>query len=203
MIKIFGSHKSSARRCFWCLEEAELKYEAVSVDMREREHKSPEYLKINPNGKVPALVDGDVRLFESMAINFYIGDAYKQSLIGSTSRERAPIRQWSFWSLAELQPPLIEAFIQLVFVPEDKRDMDKVSKALEKAKVHLATLNSHLESTSYLVSNRFTLADLNTASVVEINQNINNDLGEFPHVEKWLKAVQERPAYQRLLAMDE
>ena len=202
MVKIYGSHLSSGRRCFWCLEEAGVKYEKVSIDMRKNEHKSPEFLKINPNGKVPALVDGELVLWESMAINFYIGDAYKQDLIGQTSRERAPVRQWSLWALADLQPLLIAAFIQLKFVPEERRDMKLVEKSIEKTVPLLQALDNAFTKNDYLVGNRFTLADLNVASVVEVNQAIDRDLSEFPKVERWLATVQERPAYLRLQAMD-
>jgi glutathione S-transferase len=201
MLEIYGSPKSSARRCYWCLEEAGVKYRAHAVDFRAKEHKSPQYLKMNPNGKVPTLVDGDLVLWESMAINFYIGDAYKQDLIGHTTRERAPIRQWSFWAISELQPALIEAFIELEFVPVEKRDADKITKALEKTRPRLELLESIFENTNYLVANRFTLADLNVASVVEINQHINNDLSGFSRLSRWLATVQERPAYQRLKSL--
>ena len=72
MISIYGSPRSSAGRCVWAAEEAGVAYEVKAVDMRNQEHKSAEFLKLNPNGKVPAMKDGDISLFESMAINFYI-----------------------------------------------------------------------------------------------------------------------------------
>lgn len=202
MIKIYGSHQSSSRRCYWCLEEAGVKYEAVPVNFREKEHKSEAFLKVNPNGKVPALTDGDLVVWESMGINFYIGDAYKQDLIGHTTKERAPIRQWSFWALSELQPPLVDALIQLKFVPEDKRDQARIDSAIEKTKPLLKTLEEALSKASYLVSNRFTLADLNVASVVEINKMIDNDISEYPSVMSWLETCHSRPAYKKLIEMD-
>lgn len=202
MIEIYGSAKTSARRCYWCLEEVGVKYKPVPVDLRAKEHKSEKYLKLNPNGKVPTLVDGDLVLWESMAINFYLCDAYKQDLIGHTTKERAPIRQWSFWAMSELQPSLIAALIELKFKPEAQRDLAKVDAAKEKTKPLLKILDEALKGKGYLVARRFTLADLNAASVVEINQMIENDIGDFSNVTKWLSTLQERPAYQRLKAMD-
>jgi glutathione S-transferase len=166
--------------------------------MKNREHKGPEYLSLNPNGKVPTLVDGNLTLFESMAINFYLGDHYKQDLIGPTVQERAPIRQWSFWAITEVQPSILDIFIQRFFVPEDKRDQQKIEKGLESANAKLKILEKFLEGKNYLVANRFTLADLNTASVIEILQTLNFDFTPYPNVSKWLETLQERPAYKKL-----
>jgi glutathione S-transferase len=132
MITLYGSPKSSAGRCYWTLEEAGVPYTLKEVDMKNKEHKSPEFLKINPMGKVPAMVDGDVTLFESMAINFYIADTYKKELLGSTPGERGLAHQWSFWATSELQGPIIDIFIQKVFVPEDKRDHTIIENSLNK-----------------------------------------------------------------------
>ena len=81
MITLYGSARSSAGRCLWCLEETGVAYENKNVDMRTKEHQSEAFLKINPNGKVPAMVDGETKLFESMAINFYLADKYKPELL--------------------------------------------------------------------------------------------------------------------------
>ena len=89
MIMLYGSVRSSAARCYWCLEEIGVAYKGVPVDMKANEHKSENFLKINPNGKVPALVDDQIQLFESMAINFYLAEKYKPSLLGSSIAEKA------------------------------------------------------------------------------------------------------------------
>jgi glutathione S-transferase len=111
MITLYGSPRSSAGRCVWALEEAGVPYTLKEVDMRNKEHKSPEFLKINPMGKVPAMVDGDITLFESMAINYYIADNYKKELLGTNALEKGLAMQWSFWATSELQTPIIECFI--------------------------------------------------------------------------------------------
>ena len=66
---------SSSGRCFWCLEEVQADYEAKAINFKDKEHKSEAFLKINPNGKVPALTDGDFSIWESTAINYYLADA--------------------------------------------------------------------------------------------------------------------------------
>lgn len=197
MIEIYGSPRTSAGRCFWCLEEVEAKYENKSIDMRAGEHKGEDYLKINPNGKVPALTDGEFKIWESMAINSYLAEAYKPELLGTNPQEKGLVQQWTTWSIAELQPPLIDVFIQLVFVPEDKRDLKLIEKSKGKLPNLLSILNSSLEGKKYLVAERFSLADLNTASVVSICEHLEIDLSEYKNIQSWRGALSDRPAFQR------
>lgn len=201
MITLYGLPKTSAGRCIWALEEVGTPYTLKEVDLRNKEHKSPEFLKINPNGKVPAMVDGDVTLFESMAINFYLADTYKKELLGSSPLEKGQVYQWSFWSVAELQDPIIQVFIQKVFVPADKRDHNVIEENEKKLPALLSVLNSSLAGKKFLTGNSFTLADLNTASVVSICNAIGEDLSSYPNIKTWLSAISDRPAFQKYMAL--
>ncbi|MBA2405201.1 MAG: glutathione S-transferase family protein [Bdellovibrionales bacterium] len=197
MITLYGSPRSSAGRCIWALEEAGVAYTSKEVDMKNKEHKSPDFLKINPMGKVPAMVDGDVTLFESMAINYYIAETYKKELLGTSALEKGLSMQWSFWATTELQPPIIEVFIQKVFVPEDKRDHNIIEKNLNKIPELLTVLNNSLAEKKFLAGNQFTIGDINTASVVSICSMLGIDLGAYPNIKSWLGAIGERPAFQK------
>ncbi|WP_299182608.1 glutathione S-transferase family protein [uncultured Neptuniibacter sp.] len=201
MLTIYGSPQSSAGRCFWCLEEAGVEYTAQSIDFRAGEHKAPDFLKVNPNGKVPALVDGDFTIWESLAINNYIAEAYKPELLGNTVQERGLVSQWSIWSVADLQAPLIQAFIQLVFVPEPKRDASIIESSFEKLPPLLSTLESSLADKTYLVTERFTLADLNVSFVVAICDAVRYDLSEYPNINAWRERIGEREETQRYQAL--
>ena len=201
MITIYGSPQSSAGRCFWCLEEAGVEYTAKSIDFRKGEHKSAEFMKVNPNGKVPALTDGDFTIWESLAINNYIAEAYKPELLGSTVQERALVSQWSIWSVADLQAPMIQAFIQLVFVPEEKRNQRIIDSAFEKLPTLLSTLENSLADRNFLVADRFTLADLNAAFVVSICDEIKFDLADFSNINQWRSRIDEREETQRYKAV--
>lgn len=198
MIKIYGSARSSAGRCYLLMEELGLTYEVVPLDMMEkREHKSPEYLRLNPNGKVPCLVDGDFVLWESLAINFYLAEKHRPSLLGESLSERALVRQWSVWGLAELQPPMVELIIQLMFTPEARRDAQMIARAREKIPPMLAILDRALEGKSYLVGDTFTLADLNVASMVNITNSIQMPIDDFRNVTGWMERLNARPAFKR------
>ena len=201
MITLYGSPRSSAGRCLWALEEVGATYTLKDIDMKNKEHKAPEFLAINPNGKVPAMTDGDVTLFESMAINFYLAEAYKKELLGTTAQERGLVHQWSFWASSELQGPIIEVFIQKVFMPADKRDQKVIDDNMEKTKGLLSVLNNSLQGKKYLAGNQFTLADLNTASVASICMAIGEDLKTFPNILSWLGAMSDRPAFQKYQAL--
>jgi glutathione S-transferase len=201
MITIYGSAKSSAGRCYWCLEEVGVPYKAQSVNFKEKEHKSDAYLKLNPNGKVPCMQDGDLVLWESMAINLYLCEKYKPSLLGSSVEAKAQVYQWSIWAIAELQPPLIEAFIQLVFVPEAQRNLEIVEKAKAKLPNLLTILENKLAASKYLTGTEFTLADLNVASVVQITSAIGFELDKYSNIQSWRSVISERAAFQNYLKL--
>jgi glutathione S-transferase len=197
MITLYGSPRSSAGRCIWTLEEAGIPYTLKDVDMKNKEHKSEAYLKINPMGKVPAMTDGNVTLFESMAINYYIAEKYKKELLGTNELEKGLSMQWSFWSTSELQPPIIEIFIQKVFMPDDKRDQSIIEDNLKKIPSLLTVLNKSLKEKKYLSGSHFTIGDINTASVVSICSMIGIDFTDYPNVKNWLHSMNERPAFQK------
>ena len=203
MIKIYGSPKSSSGRCFWTLEEVGQSYEAKPINFKEKEHKSEDYLKINPNGKVPALEDGDYTIWESMAINMYLAEAYKPELMGKNLKERGRVYQWSIWAITDLQTPLIDIFIQLVFVPEQRRSMEIIDKAQAKLPALLSIIDEALESSKYLAGDEFTLADLNTASTVMICEAIKYDLSEYKKLMTWKSSISERAAFQKYMQLCE
>lgn len=197
MITLYGSARSSAGRCLWALEEIGVPYENKQIDMRNKEHKSESFLKINPNGKIPAMVDGNTTLFESMAINFYLADKYKPELLGKNAEERALAAQWSFWASSELQSPVIEVFIQKVFMPEDKRDQAVIDNNLAKLPGLFTILDNSLKEKTYLNGNDFSIADINTMSVVSIAPHLGIDLSAYKDIDLWMKAISDRPAFQR------
>ncbi|WP_347357412.1 glutathione S-transferase family protein [Bdellovibrio sp.] len=201
MIKIYGSPLSSAGRCYWMMEELGLSYEQVPLNMREQQHKSEDFLKINPNGKIPAIIDGEYVLWESMAITNYLAKKHNSPLAPQNLDEEGHILQWSFWALVDLQKPAIDWLIQELFVPAEHKN----PKVIEDAKKHLPrylnTLESGLNSKNYLVGDRFTVADLNVASVVGILHALQYDLSIYPNISKWSKTCHSRPASLKVQAM--
>ncbi|MCM2280994.1 MAG: glutathione S-transferase family protein [Bdellovibrionaceae bacterium] len=201
MIRLYGSPRSSAGRCYLVLEELGLPYEVMSLDMMgKREHKSEAYLKLNPNGKVPCLSDGDFVIWESMAITWYLADKYRPALLGATPEMRGLVQQWSYWAITELQPPMVDMLIQLFFTPEDKRDHGAIAKAKDRVPPRLAILDNALRGNSYLVGETLTVADLNVASVVNIAGGLGLTLDGLPHLTAWFEKIKARPSFQVFIA---
>ena len=198
MIKIYGHPRTSAGRCYLMLEEVGQPYEAVPIDMfKAREHKAPAYLKLNPNGKVPSLVDGDVVLWESIAINHYLAERYKPELLGTSPAERALIAQWNLWAMLELQPPLIDVLIETFMKTPEQRDQAIIDRGLEAIPPLLLILDGALADRPYLLGDKVSLADLNVLTVYSITTTIKLPTTRFTNCERWFKSLLERPAVKR------
>lgn len=197
-IKIYGHPHSSAGRTYWTLEEVNQPYERVPLSMKDGEHRSEEFLKINPNGKVPALIDGDYTIWDSSAIDHYLAKKYKPELLGETPEEEGQVMQWCFWSLTEVQPPLIAAFIQKVFVPEERRKQDLIEESIEKSKKYLKILDDSLKGREYLATDKFTLADISAGSVINILSALEFPLSPYPEINRWMINLSKREAFKRV-----
>lgn len=194
MIKIYGSNQSSAARVYWMCKEANIPYEYVSVDFAAAQHKSPDFLKLNPNGKIPAVVDGDYVIWESSAINVYLASKYAPAMLGETPEEMGHIAQWSFWNHTELYSTISPLITQKWRgTPDD----DSTAKAKTDYPMRLAILNEALEGKDYLVANRFTVVDINLASNISVLPWIEISLENYPNIQRWMTSLEARPGYQQ------
>ena len=194
-IKIYGPVASRAARALWIAHELGIPFEHVPMEMKEL--KQPDYLKINPNGKVPALVDGDFKLFESMAINLYLAKRFnKDGLWPDSPEDQARCYQWSFWGMTEVEKPLLTVLIDMYMTAPDKRKPEAVAEALKTLPKPFAVLDAALEKQDYLLGSSFTVADLNLASICSWSKPIKFDFGPFPSAGAWLDRCLARPAYK-------
>jgi glutathione S-transferase len=179
MLKLYGGAFSRASIVKWYLEELEVPYEFVLLDMQAGEHRSPEYLKINPFGKVPAIVDGDFQLWESGAILLYLNDKYGKTSV--TPEERGILSQWVLFANATLGPG--------VFVEANReREMPRL----------LTPLNEIFQHQPYLLGNEFSVADVAVGSMLAyIPTMLKLDLSAYPAVVNYIKQITERPAFQK------
>src|SRR5688572_32633966 len=114
--------------------------------MEMKDLKSADYLEINPNGKVPTLVDGDFKLFESMAINLYLAARFnKDGFLPGSLEDQALCHQWSFWGMTEVEKPLLTVLIDMFMTAPDKRKPDTVADTLKALHKQLGVLNAALE----------------------------------------------------------
>jgi len=195
MIKLYGIPRSRAARAIWMLEELQVPYELVPVSFI-GDCRKPEYLKINPNGHIPALQDGDLTLFESLAINLYLARKYDKGLWPKTVEGEAKAYQWSIWAMTELEEPLLAVLLNRVFLPEDQRDAAKAADGAERFKTPLAVLEGQLAG-DWLAGKDFSVADLNVASVIGWASLGGVELS--PKVQAWLGRCTARPGYGRFV----
>ena len=195
--KLYGIPGSRALRSIWAIEEVGIDYELVPTNFM-GDSKKPEYLAINPNGRIPALVDGDVTLFESMAINLYLAKTYGGDLYPSGPADEARAWQWSVWGLTEIEPHLMAILLNRMMLPEDQRDPAKVDQAEESLKRPLGVLEAHLADREHLLGGAFSIADLNVASVLAMSAMVGFDgISEHPKASAWLSAATGRPSFAR------
>ena len=200
MIKIYGSKRSSAFRCVWLAEELGLEYEIVEVDFQKGEHKSPEYLKLNPNEKVPTMTDGDFVLWESLAICYYLMEKKQtQEFVGTTPEEHGIVNQWCLWSLMHLYSNAFAPLTMQKFRKTPDNDNTKLSKEVELPR-YLGVLENRLEGREYVALDHFSLADIVVMSVAQSATFIELDMTSYPNIGAWMKRTSERLAYKKIMS---
>ena len=200
MITLYGVPRSRTMRPLWMLEELGVPYENKKVTFL-GESRSPEFLRLNPNGHIPVLRDGDLVIWESMAINLYLARKYGKGLWPRTVEDEGRAFQWSVWAMTELEEPLLTALLHRGFLPEDQRDPKKADDAAERFKTPLGVLNGALAGKQYLLGDAFTVADLNVAAVLCWAFLAGLDLGKAPQAQAWLGRCTGRPAFERVQRM--
>jgi glutathione S-transferase len=194
MIQFYGAPMSSAGRTHLMLEEVGVPYEYHRVNVRDDAAKA-ELLKLNPAGKIPFLIDGDVRLSESCAINFYLAEKYKPELMPADLVERAQVYMWSFWAMTNLQPDALAVMFSMMRPNESHGD-------ITAKKAHCQRLFDHLEGAldgGYLVAGKLSVADIIAGSVVNLAQRVNaGTLG--PKSIAWIDGLRAREAWKKVAA---
>lgn len=196
MLQIYGITQSRAFRPLWAAHELGLEYQQIPLDYRGEDLQSPAFREINPNGRIPALVDGDLVLWESMAITLYLARRYggDSGLWPGSVEGEALAWQWSFWVMTEVERPLLSVLMHNRVLPEDKRDPTKVQRNLGILQAPFGVLDRALEGRDHLLGPDFTIADLNVASVFAWCKPARVRLGDYPRLEGWLRRCLERPA---------
>ena len=204
MIKLYGIPRSRTIRPLWMLEELGLPYENVKVSFV-NETRTPAFLNLDPNGRIPVLQDGNLTLWESMAINLYLARRYDKGLWPKGVEDEGRAFQWSVWAMTELEEPVLTAVMHrsalASSLPAEQRDPKKADDAAERFKTPLGVLNGALAGKAYLLGDAFTVADLNVASVISSAPLGGLDLGSAPEVLAWVVRCTERPAFARVLQL--
>jgi len=194
--KLYGISSSRAIRSIWAIEEVGIDYDHIPTHYVE-DSKAPDYLAVNPNGRIPTLVDGDLTLFESTAINLYLTKTYGGDLYPKSAADEAQAIQWTVWVMTEIEPLQMQIVMQKIFTPEEKRKPEIIERATKGLDRPLKVLDAHLADRTHLIGDSFTVADLNVAGVMLILNAIELDLSAYPNVSRWMKDCHARPALER------
>ena len=199
-LKIYGIARTRAFRALWVAKELGLDYEHFPIEIGDAGARTPEFLAINPNGRLPVIVDGDFVLFESLAITMYLAKKHGVgTLYPATLEGEAKTWQWSLWAVTEVDRGVNIWSLHAVRLPPEERDAGKRAEALKVLVSPFKVLDTAVSRQPYLLGDGFTVADLNVAAV--ISRAIEMDLTATPNLKAWLTRCLERPAARAALAL--
>jgi glutathione S-transferase len=192
-LKIYGSHDSRARRTFWIAHELGIPYEHIQLHHTSEDRHAPDYLRLNPNGTVPCIDDDGTVLFESLAINLYLAKKYAdRGLWAEALNEQGEIFQWTLWAATEAEPHARVWYHHTTFLPAPQRKPELAEAALRAVHKRFRVLDGVLAARTYLVGERFTVADLNLAAVLQRFKEMGGD--DYEHARGWYQRCMVRPA---------
>jgi glutathione S-transferase len=205
-MKLYGFPMSpNSRRAQLALEELGIAYEYVTVDLMKGEQKAPAYLALNPNGRVPTLVDGEFILWDSHAIAEYLAAKHPdKKLDGTTPAERAEVAQWTYLNAAHFGPAFARVFAHTMRLPEDQRIPRVAEEGRAEATRVIGVLDQALrgrdgQPKEWLVASRITVADLAFGATLPFASMLGFDLSGYPSVASWLERLMARPSFKKVL----
>lgn len=199
-LRIYGIARTRAFRALWVAKEVGIAYEHLPIEIGDAGARTPEFLAINPNGRLPVIVDDGFVLFESLAITLYLAKKHSNGrLYPATLEGEARAWQWSMWALTEVDRGVNIWSLHAMRLPPDERNSEKREEALKLVAKPFKVLDAALAQQPFLLGNDFTVADLNVAAV--ISRAIEMDLSAVPNLKAWLVRCLERPAAREALAL--
>jgi glutathione S-transferase len=193
MMKLYGTPPTRAVRAVWLLNELDIPCEIVPVDILAGAHLQPEFLAVNPAGKVPALVDGDMVLTESSAIALYLAEKYPEKrLIPDDLAGRAQMLRWIFFLTTEIEQPLWRIALHTAIYPEQDRVAADVPLATRDCKRMLAVFEAHMRDREFVVGDRLSAADFNAAYTLDWAHEAGM-LDDAPRLRAYVEAMYARP----------
>ena len=200
-MKLYHCPGSRSIRIVWLLEELGLEYELVSMPLGDAQMRTPEYLAIHPAGRVPALEDGDVTLFESGAIVQYLLARYgKGAMVPAVvSPEFPEYLQWLHYAEGMIMPQVNIIVVETKFLPPEKRNETNVARATKLLTRMLAAVDAHMEGRAFLAG-EFSGADIMTGHACVVADRLGADLSGYPNVRAYVDRLKARPALQTALA---
>ena len=207
-LAIHGIAASRAIRPLWAATELGLEFQHVNTPYQGGATRTADFLALNPNGHIPVVVDtrpdGDVVVWESMACALYVarhhGQADGRSITPASALEDAEALRWSFWAVSEAESDALTVLMHRMVMPEDRRRPDLADAAERRLAVPMRVIEQHLQrqlsaGKAHLAAERFTVADLCVASVLNWARPAQGLITAHPLTSDWIKRCINRPAY--------
>jgi glutathione S-transferase len=201
----YGRFSGNSSRAAFGLEEAGAPYEVRLLDAKNGENRAPAYLAINPMGKIPSLVDGELRLWESNAINWYVAEKFSRArLLPGTVEGRASVQRWLFFQSAHVSPACVPVFFatnaRVQAFWQRSIDAQAAEAGRKELARYLPVLEAALAGRDWLERD-FSLADIAYAPHLLLTAEGGFDFAPYPRVRTWLDRLQARPAWQKVAKM--
>lgn len=203
MLQLYYVPQTRSTRPRWILEELAVPYELVVLPRSLEERKKSDYIKIHPHGRVPALVDGDVVLFESAAIALYLADKYIEKGLAPplSSPLRGPYLQWALYAATTFEPPVYQIYRHTQVLPDEDRSSFIVREAKGTLEEIFQTLVRELGNKPFLLGDKFTAADVLIGSVATWARGLGL-VERHPVLVNYAKRLSSRPAFQKARSDD-
>lgn len=189
------------------LEEAGIPYDLTFISFAKQEQKAPEYLKLNPNGKIPTIVDRseDRAIFESGEILWHLAEKYGKFLPDPDDRvARSEVRQWLFFQAAHLGPMMGQAmYFQRIAAPNGHEEPFSIKRYVDESRRLMEVLDTHLENRDWMVGDQYTIADMMIYPWARAYPWAKVSVDGLPHLQKWFDRIDARPAVQKALTIPE
>ncbi len=192
-ITLYGGRVGSSFRPHWMLAELGLAYESKGVDMAKGEHKSPEYLAVNPAGQIPAMIYDGFTLTESAAMVHYLAEKHDPSFFGpNTPESHATLLRWELYVLLNIDKHLTVHALKAWGMPVEEEAIKKADEALARS---LPVFEGWLKTRTFVAGEDFTVADIITRASFVYAEVGKVDLSAYPSIMAWMTRCAERPAY--------
>ena len=201
-MKLYSSKLSSnAKRVRVCIEELGARVQLQEIDFAKGENRSPEYLALNPMGKVPTFVDDDgYTLWESPAILVYLAGKHpEKKLVPSEARKQADVFRWMFWNANHFSPAVEGILLEKVIKPMRKLEPNPaaIEASMRDVARYAPVLDAQLQGNGWILGQDYTLADISVGVSVELAGVLGCNLAQWPQLQAWVGRLQARDAWKR------
>ena len=200
-MKIHHAPNSRSVRALWLFNELDLPYELEIYPLGDKSMRTPEYLKVHPLGRVPALEDGDLTIFESGAIVQYVLEKYGDgTMVPATRSIDYPIYlQWLHYAEGMIMPQVNIIVVETIFLPEERRNQTNVDRATKLLTRMLTAVDMHLQDRDFLAG-EFSGADIMTGHACIVSGRLGADISDKPNIAAYIDRLEARPALQKAWA---